>query len=62
MRSARWFDIKTVPDVGVGEEVAHLYFNQLLAGMASSTSVSASGSDARTRRLIYIVKAFATAT
>ncbi|KAL4064782.1 kinase-like domain-containing protein [Scleroderma yunnanense] len=25
---------KIVPDVGVGEEVAHLYFNQLLAGMS----------------------------
>lgn len=24
---------KIVPDIGVGEEVAHLYFNQLLAGM-----------------------------
>ncbi|KAI6153067.1 kinase-like domain-containing protein [Pisolithus tinctorius] len=25
---------KIVPDVGVGDEVAHLYFNQLLAGMS----------------------------
>lgn len=55
----RRFDTKTVPDIGVGEEVAHLYFNQLLAGMASYTSVSTPGSNACTCRPMSIVKAFA---
>ncbi|KAG6330497.1 hypothetical protein ID866_8593 [Astraeus odoratus] len=44
---------KIVPDVGVGEEVAHLYFNQLLAGMASPTIALMFSSNPHTR-LPYI--------